>query len=271
MKSLLIRAKKNIFGELAGNNISLKSGDGFDFFELKPYTLGEDIRRIDWKRSAKQNEPFVKLFHQEREIELIIVPILTGSLYFGLSRLKLELLAEIVALLGYASIKNGDRYAVVKAMQNTIEATKLSKNQSTLQTSVETLVKQNILGLRSDFKALKEFLQKRFKRRAMMVFVGDFWDIPNFASLAKKHELLAISVRDLFEEKPKPLGSIKHIDPSSLNTQNIFLNKSMCEDIKQKAKNHDQNLQSAFIRQGVRFCKIYTHENAYAKLSWFLR
>ncbi len=270
-KKILIKAKKNIFGELSGNNISSKSGDGFDFYELKPYNFGEDVRRIDWKRSAKMNEPFVKYFHQEREIELIIVPILTGSLYFGLNKLKLELLIEILALLGFSALKNGDRYAIVSAKQHEILSTKLNKNQAVLFSEAEKISNANILGLKTNYEKLNDFLQKRFKRRCMMVLLGDFWDIPNFGALAKKHELLAINLRDSFEEDPKPIGNINHINPNSLQSQNMFLDTNKTHKIKQLTIAHDKNLQNSFILQGIRFCKIYTHDNAYAKLSSFLR
>ncbi len=270
-KKILIKARKNIFGELSGNNISSKSGDGFDFYELKPYNFGEDVRRIDWKRSAKMNEPFVKYFHQEREIEIIIVPILTGSLFFGLQKLKIELLSEIVALFGFSAVKNGDRYAVVTAKENSIISTKLNKHEALLHTSVKEILDTNLLGLNTNYEALNNFLQNRYKKRSLMVFISDFWEIPNFGSLAKKHEVLAINLRDSFEEDPKPIGQIRHINPNNLQSQNIFLGKSLADETKQKVISFNNNLQKSFIRQGIRFCKIYTHENAYAKLSNFLR
>ncbi len=235
-KKLIIKARRNIFGELAGNNISSKSGDGFDFYEMQPYSYGEDVRRIDWKRSAKMNEPYVKLFHQERQIDFIIVPILTGSLFFGLHRLKIELLAEVVALLGFGALKNGDRYAIVTAKGKEINCTKLNKHEITLQKEVQNLLDINLLGLSPNHEALKEFLQKRYQRRCMMIFVGDFWSIPKFASLAKKHEVLAINIRDSFEENPKPIGQIRHINPNNLQTQNIFLSKSLAKQTKQESE-----------------------------------
>ncbi len=270
-KKILIKARKNIFGELSGNNISAKSGDGFDFYELKPYNFGEDVRRIDWKRSAKQNEPFVKFFHEEREIELIIVPILTGSLFFGLQKLKIELLSEIISLLGFSALKNSDRYSIVSAKQNEISATKLSKSEAFLHTEVTKILNTNILGLKPDFKAINEFLQKRFKRRCMMIFIGDFWEIANFASLAKKHEVLAFILRDSFEENPQAIGNINHINPNTMQTQSIFLSKSKADEISKKTKEHDLKLHNSFLKQNIRFCKIYTNDNAYAKLSNFLR
>ncbi len=269
-KKLLIRARKNIFGELSGNNISLNSGDGFDFYELRPYMYGEDVRRIDWKSSAKMNEPYVKLFHEEKQLQVLIVPILTGSLGFGLQRLKQDVVAEVVALLGFSALKNNDRYGVITCKGKEVNVSKISKKEAHLYSCVDTLIQEHLLGIDADFDEVAECIQKRFKRRSLVVFIGDFWSIPNLSSLAKKHELLCVIVRDRFEENPKPLGQIAQINPNNLAISNIFLDKNMAKDTKEKVKSHDAHLIKALLKQGIRIQKIYTDDNVFAKLSHFL-
>ncbi len=270
-KRLLIKARRDIFGELSGNNISSHSGDGFDFYELRPYTFGEDVRRIDWKRSAKMNEPYVKLFHEEKELQIIIVPLLCGSLGFGVKRLKQSVVVEAVALLGFSALKNSDRYTVVYQDKNNIKATPLSKKEANLYEAVEFIEEQSFLGVQSDMEKLNEFLQKRYKRRSLIVFIGDFWQIPKFNVLAKRHEVLCINVRDRFEENPVALGQIRQINPDNLAVSNIFLDKSAAKEIHAKVKIHDNALNTSFAKQGIRVQKIYTDENVYGKLNHFLR
>ncbi len=270
-KKLLIRARRNIFGELAGNNISLKSGDGFDFFELRPYNLGEDVRRMDWKASAKMGEPYVKLFHEEKELQVLIVPILSGSLRFGLQRLKQEVLAEIVALLGFSALKNGDRYAIISSKGKEIGSTKLSKKEALLYEVVEEIMSQNLLGIKAEDKELVKLLLNRYKRRSLVVFIGDFWSIPELKTLAKKHEVLALVVRDRFEEDPKPIGQIRQINPENLAINNLFIDKNFASQTKQRVKVYDAKLSSSLLKQGIRMQKIYTDENVFSKLSHFLR
>ena len=113
-RTLLVKARRQIFGELAGNNLSKKAGDGFDFFELRPYVAGEDVRRIDWKRSAKMGEPYVKTFHEEKELQVVFVALLEGSLHFGTHRLKQEILCEGAALCGYGALKNADKFSLLE-------------------------------------------------------------------------------------------------------------------------------------------------------------
>ncbi|PID48152.1 MAG: DUF58 domain-containing protein [Proteobacteria bacterium] len=269
-KKLLIRAKRNIFGELAGNNISLKSGDGFDFYELRPYNYGEDVRRVDWKRSAKMGKPYVKLFHEEKELQILIVPILSGSLKFGLQRLKQDVVAEIVALLGFSALKNSDRYSVITCKNKDVNPTKLSKKEALLYGVVEDILDGDFLGISTGFEEVNEFILKRYKRRSMVVFVGDFWSIPNLKYLAKKHEALALIVRDKFEEDPKPIGQISQINPDNLSISNLFVDKSVASRMAQKAKEHDAKLIGSLLKQGIRMQKIYTDDNVFSKLSHFL-
>ncbi len=270
-KRLLIKARRDIFGELSGNNISSRSGDGFDFYELRPYSYREDVRRIDWKRSAKMNEPYVKLFHEEKELQILIVPLLCGSLGFGVKKLKQSVVAEIVALLGFSAIKNSDRYTIIYQHENHIKATPLSKKEASLYEVVEFIEEQSFLGVKSDTQKIDEFLKKRYKRRSLIIFIGDFWQIPKFNALAKRHEVLCINVRDKFEENPIALGQIRQINPDNLNISNIFLDKSTAQNLHVKVKSHDSALNTAFAKQGIRTQKIYTHENVYGKLNHFLR
>lgn len=185
-KALLLKARKQIFGELAGNNPSMKAGDGFDFYELRPYNTGEDVRRIDWKRSARMGEPYVRTFHEEREIQVIIAPVMSGSLHFGTHRFKQEVVAEISALCGFGALKNGDRFSVVQWQDEKAVITPLSRQHAKLTMAIETIAEQNVLGHSGELEGLESILMQRFKRRALVLIIGDFWEMPNFGALSKK-------------------------------------------------------------------------------------
>lgn len=269
-KHLLIKTRRNIFGELSGNNASLKGGDGFDFFELRPYMYGEDVRRIDWKRSAKMGTPYVKLFHEEREIQILIVPILSGSLHFGLERLKQDVLAEIVAILGFSAIKNGDRFSILECRGEGVQIGKLSKQSAILQDTINRLIEEKLLGVYTEYEKVVEVIMKRFKRRSFVVFVGDFWKVPNFSILSKKHEVLALVVRDRFEERPKALGNLMQIDPNTMQRTNIVLDRQSIKARIKEIKEYDSKLFASFLKQRIRATKIYTDENVFARMSLFL-
>jgi len=93
---------------MVGNNPSIFHGEGYDFIELREYMAGDDIRHIDWNITAKMQKPFIKIFREERELNVVLVSILNGSVHFGSQKFKQESIAEVAALLGYSTLKNGD-------------------------------------------------------------------------------------------------------------------------------------------------------------------
>lgn len=85
IKKLILKAKRGFFGDKLGNNISTFRGQGGDFIELREYYSGDDIRKIDWNITAKQNRPFVKIFREERELNIVVSTILSGSTFLVVS------------------------------------------------------------------------------------------------------------------------------------------------------------------------------------------
>lgn len=265
-KTLILKAKKQTLANLSGNNPSLSIGDGFDFFELRTYNLGEDVRRIDWKRSAKMNEPYVKTYLQETQIKLVLVPILGGSLHFGLKRLKQEILVEVLSLLSFSALKNADLVSFCSWQNETANFTSFTKNPSIINKQIENISNTNLLGFKDDFKDLNNILLNRLKLKSLIIFIGDFYKIPNFSSLAKKHEVLAIVLRDKFEENPSQIGALRVANPTSFIQEDIVFDKTFSNLVQKKMKNHDKELFKTFSKHRIRFIKIYTHENVYARL-----
>ena len=110
LKKILIKSHKAVFGGVIGENTTSFKGEGYDFVELREYINEEDIRKIDWTITAKMQKPYVKVFHPQRELNISIVPILNGSVYFGTTKIKQEVIAEICAILGFSCIKQGDNF-----------------------------------------------------------------------------------------------------------------------------------------------------------------
>ena len=80
----------------AGQYESAFKGQGIEFAEVREYQPGDDIRSIDWNVSARFGSPFVKVFHEERELTVMLLLDLSGSNLFGTVRkFKRELLAEV--------------------------------------------------------------------------------------------------------------------------------------------------------------------------------
>lgn len=129
-----------------GNNSSKYFGEGYDFAELREYQHGDDIKKIDWKITAKLKKPYVKLFHEERELNVSIVNILNGSLHFGTTRFKSEVAAEVAAILAFSAIKQNDPYTSFIANEELFLNTKKSKSVFSVNKMFENLSNYNLIG-----------------------------------------------------------------------------------------------------------------------------
>jgi uncharacterized protein (DUF58 family) len=266
LKQLLIKTKRQVFSEMIGNNPSLFHGEGYDFSELREYQVGDDIRKIDWTITAKLQRPYVKLFHEERELNVVAACMMGGSLFFGTHRIKQEVVAEVAAILGYSAIKNGDLFTGVRAGEHVESVTRPTKRLFGVNHYVESIDATTVLGKRADYVEAPRQLFRRIKRKSVLFVIGDFMGKVDLAVLSKKHEVIAVIVRDRFEEHPEPLGQVHLVDPETGDTlQTNFTERSVVQYRKDIVAN-DEALYRHLRKHRIRFVKIYTHEEPFGKL-----
>lgn len=262
LNKILVRARRQVFSEMIGNNPSIFHGEGYDFIELREYMPGDDIRHIDWNITAKMQTPYIKIFKEERELNIVIASMLNGSVHFGAKKFKQELIAEIVANLSYAVLHNGDLLSTHIYADRLYSESRPTKKVSSVTKSVDEILQFDPINKTADYKGLAETLYKRVRRRSLILVVADFFELPDFKLLAKKHEVVAIIVRDRLEEKPPAMGFASLRDPETgVQLEGDYSQKSV-DAYAKKVHAHDRALYSAFRKEGVRFTKIYTDENS---------
>ena len=268
LKKIIIKARRAVFSEVVGNNTTLLKGEGYDFVELREYEDGEDVKKIDWTISAKMQKPYVKVFHAQRELNITIAPILGGSVHFGTKRFKQEVIAEVCAILGYSSIKQGDRFDSFILNDKVILNTKKTKKMFAVQQMTEQIYNYNVLEKKVDYQNITNELFSSLRKKSIIFLIGDFFSVDNLdlRVLAKKHEVVAIIVRDKFEESPKALGSVNLIDPQSNKVFNGDMSNSLVKQYEAKIKANDHKLYEHFQKCGIRFTKLYTDEEPLTKL-----
>ncbi|WP_072682712.1 DUF58 domain-containing protein [Arcobacter sp. LA11] len=273
LKKIIIKTKRQIFSEIIGNNSSLLKGEGYDFLELKEYEYGEDVKKIDWIISAKFKKPYVKVFHAQKELNINIVPILGGSVYFGSKRFKQELITEACSILGYSCVKQGDPFTSFIANEKIEICTKKSKRHFAVNTMDEKIFNYETIGKITNYKNITNELFKNIRKKSIIFLVGDFFDIENLdlRVLAKKHEIIAIITRDKFEEKPFELGNVNLVDPSTNETFDGNINKGTIKKYEKYIRENDHKLFEHLQNCGIRFTKIYTDEEPLPKLLRLMR
>ena len=262
LNKILVKARRQVFSEMIGNNPSIFHGEGYDFIELREYMPGDDIRHIDWNITAKMRTPYIKIFKEERELNIVIASMLNGSVHFGARKFKQELIAEIVANLSYAILHNGDLLSTQIYADRLYSENRPTKKVSSVTKSVDEILQFDPINKRADYKLLAETLYRRVRRRSLLLVVADFFDLPDFRLLAKKHEVIAIIVRDRLEEKPPALGFASLRDPETgVQLEGVYSQKSV-DAYAKKVHAHDRELYRTLRKDGVRFTKIYTDENS---------
>jgi len=251
---------------MVGNNPSLFHGEGYDFSELREYRIGDDIRKIDWTITAKLQKPYVKLFHEERELSIVAACMMGGSLFFGTKRIKQEVVTEVAAIVGYSAVKNSDLFigAVVSEKVENIE--RPTKRIFGVNRFVEKVDSFNLLGKQADYQDGLRQLFSRIKRRSLIFLIGDFLAPVDISLLSRKHEVMAVIVRDRFEEKPLPLGDVHLVDPETGATINTNFGKGSVAKYKKLIIENDQALYRHLHKHRIRFIKIYTDEDPFGKL-----
>ena len=266
VKKIVLKTKKQVYGDMLGNNASLFQGEGFEFAELREYVYGDDIRKIDWKTTAKLGKPFVKVYKEERELNVVVVSLLSGSTYFGTVKQKSDIMAEVVATLGFSAVKNADLFTHMVFADKMYSLSKPSKKLFSVHKAVEDVVGFDPLGKEADYRALVETLVNRLKKKALLFIISDFVGDIDLKLLARKHDVFAVIVRDKFEENPSELGYLRLIDMETKESFEGDIDRGTLKQYTKALHENDEKLYKQFKKQGVRFTKIYTHEEPTLKL-----
>lgn len=271
LRDILIKTKKKLFQEFYGEHQSVFNGNGLEFSEVREYTINDDVRRLNWKIMAKNRKPSVNVFHEHRQLSIVLVYLNSGGLAFGTTRSKKELATEVLSILGFAATSKKDSVTTLFFDREPRHFFKPTRSQSSVELNFETAMQLDPLGCTLDFRRLSDYLLESIKRKSILFLIGDFWERPDLRLLASKHELYCVVIRDKAEEDFKLLGEFELIDTASLDSRSMELDARTLQSYNEKVRAHDQGLFTHFNHHRIRYEKIYTDDNVYVKLDRLLR
>ncbi len=252
VKKIIAKSKKYIYGELLGEHNSKQIGDGYDFAKIRPYEYGENIRRVDPFATAKTGEIYLRNFYESKEVNVEVIALMSGSLFFGTKVLKQEVVAEVISAIGLGTIKNSDSFTLSLFSNRLIERTKTTKKESGVISAVEKALHVEVLHESIDYDKLNDYALNKIKKRSYLFIVGDFLETPNLKAISKKHEVVLVRVRDRFELNPSDIGEISIVDPISEQKSEIIFSKSSIQKYKKELKRADLKFASYLKECGVR-------------------
>ncbi len=266
LKQILIKAKKQVFSNLTGESLSRLKGDGIDLRDIKQYEWGDDVRRINWKATAKSGDILVNTYDEYKQLDITLVFLTSSTLNFGSLRLKQDVASEVFAYLLFSSQKNKDRCETLLFGEKLLKDFPPVKDINQIDLTVEDIFNFDTLQKEVDYKALVDELNKRYKKGRIIIFVGDFLTLPDFSLLNKKHQSYAIVIRDPLEESLEFDGEIAFKDTLTNKSEEFFINKSIKDSYKKILSNHDKNLKEVFLKNEIESIKIKTDDEVYLKL-----
>lgn len=216
VRRIEIRTRRLVNEVFSGEYHSVFKGTGMEFREVREYVPGDDVRAIDWNVTARTGQPFVKLYDEERELTVILAVDLSRSGRFGSGgRTKMEVAAELCGVLAFAAIANKDKVGLVMFSDRVERYIPPAKGRSHVLRLIRELLTFQPEGSGTDLDAPLRLLGSVLKRRATVFVVSDFWagDFTTTLSvLARKHDVVAVRVRDPREAELPAAGLVEWVD-----------------------------------------------------------
>lgn len=207
------RLSDHVFG---GEYHSTFKGRGMTFSEVRGYQFGDDVRNIDWNVTARYNEPFVKVFEEERELTLMLVVDISGSEFFGTQeQFKNEIITEIAATLAFSAMQNNDKTGLILFSDEIELYIPPKKGKSHVLRIIRELLEFKPKSNKTDIANALKFLSNVMKKKAIVFVLSDFIDDNYRDTLriaAKKHDLTGIRIYDQAEETIPNLGMVQMED-----------------------------------------------------------
>jgi len=208
------RLSQNIF---AGQYHSAFKGRGMAFSEVREYQYGDDVRDIDWNVTARFNHPYVKVFEEERELIVMLLVDVSGSLDFGTTKqTKKDLVAEIAATIAFSAIQNNDKIGVVFFSDRIEKYIPPKKGKKHILYIIREMLEFKPESRRTDLNKAVEFLTKVMKRRCTAFVLSEFYirsSFQNELTIAnRKHDVIAVQVYDQRAKEMPDVGLMKIVD-----------------------------------------------------------
>lgn len=263
VRRIEIRTRRLVQEVFSGEYHSVFKGTGMEFREVREYVPGDDVRTIDWNVTARTGDPFVKLFEEERELTVMLAVDMSRSGWFGSSgRTKVEIAAELCGVLAFSAIANKDKVGLVLFSDRVEKFIPPAKGKSHVLRIIRELLTFEPEGRGTSIRAPLELLGSVLKRKATVFLVSDFWTRgfeARLSVLARKHDLVAVRVRDPRETDIPAVGLVRWIDAES--GEELLVDTShpgTRHGLGMRAARHDEALEKLLASRGVDLVDVRT-------------
>lgn len=254
----------NIF---AGQYHSAFKGRGMAFSEVREYQFGDDVRDIDWNVTARFHKPYVKVYEEERELTVMLMVDVSGSLNFGThNETKSDMVTEIAATLAFSAIQNNDKIGVIFFSDKIEKYIPPKKGRKHILYIIREMIDFKPESKRTDIKKALDFLNGVMKRRCTAFLMSDFYTRDDFSDTlsisSRKHDVVAIQVYDPIARELPDVGLIRVQDAETGHEMYIDTSsRKLRAAHSQYWLNLQRRLSDTFVKSNVDDVSIATNED----------
>lgn len=222
VRKIEIKTKRLSNHIFSGEYHSSFKGRGMTFSEVRQYQFGDDVRAIDWNVTARYNEPYIKVFEEERELTMMLLVDISGSERFGTQNsFKKDIVTEIAATMAFSATQNNDKIGLILFSDQVELYIPPKKGKSHVLRIIRELVEFTPKSKKTDVSQALKFLSGVIKKRAIVFLISDFMS-PDFEHTlkiaAKRHDITGVRVYDPREEQMPNIGLVNMTDAETGQT-----------------------------------------------------
>jgi uncharacterized protein (DUF58 family) len=237
------------------------------FSEVREYQYGDDVRDIDWNVTARFHRPYVKVFEEERELTVMLMIDVSGSLDFGTQRqMKRDMVTEIAATIAFSAIQNNDKIGVVFFSDCIEKYIPPKKGRKHILYIIRELLDFHPQSHRTDVKQALEFLTSVAKRRCTAFVLSDFYDTRDFLQplqiANRKHDVVALQVYDIRAKELPDVGLMRVVDAETGYEQYIDTSSRRLRQAHERYwRNGQEKLKDTMSKSNVDLVSIATNDD----------
>ena len=265
VRKIEIKTKRLSSQIFSGEYHSAFKGRGMAFSEVREYAIGDEIRTIDWNVTARFNEPFVKVFEEERQLTVMLIVDISASGGFGTrNQLKRETITELCAVLAFSAVSNNDQIGVLLFSNKIEKFIPPKKGKSHILRIIRELIDFEPTGTSTDIAGALKYFTQVVKKKSIAFVLSDFMDNDFTDALkiaSRKHDLVALKVNDKAESELPKIGIAKFKDLETGESKWINTSsKRVRENYKTKREEQNAKLRDIFRKSKTDFAEIDTNE-----------
>ncbi len=260
----------------SGEYHSTFKGRGMSFSEVRNYFPGDDVRNIDWNVTARTNEPYIKIFEEERELTvMLLVDVSRSSLFGTVNQLKNEFITEVSAVLAFSAMQNNDKVGVIFFSDKVEKFIPPKKGKQHILRIIRELLNFEPDATGTDLGTALVYLNNIIKKRSITFILSDFltegYDEP-FRIAAKRHDIIGLRIFDPREETLPNVGLVRMADAET--GRKLWIDTAQAS-VREKYKQYNEDkvtyFKTIFSKAGKDIVSIRTDESYEKALLGFFK